>query len=345
MSTLPGTRKRPPSKPAKGNGALAAHTTIKLTQNQHTFYITTIKIEDLFPYCFVSSRHEDPVNGFQRLLNQQRAEEIAKYLSNSDGSIPTCIVLSAQSEAQLKWVNNSKKITFKNIPRAFLVIDGQHRLWGYHICLEKYEKSLRVPVAIYSGLDRATEAKLFVDINTTQKGVTASLLLDIQQLAGRDNDTDRELRSLFDQLAKDHRSPLRLRMSPSKSAPGRISRVTFKKALAGVLTGGALASLNGDERYTLLLNYLLAMDAELSAPNAKKLLFSASFFEALFDVFDNVIEYTLAKQGNLKQASIQETIRPIARIDYSNTKGTKGNYVFLMKSALRSSRRISGDIL
>src|SRR4051812_48110246 len=111
--------KRPPAYPA-----------LLLTQNKHRFYFSTIPVDDLFDNCFVARRQEDPQQGFQRTLAESRADDISRYLSSGNGSIPTNVVLSAQPEAGLVYSSKSKTIAFARIPRAFLVLDGQHRLWG-----------------------------------------------------------------------------------------------------------------------------------------------------------------------------------------------------------------------
>ena len=198
-----------------------------LTQNDHRFFFTTIPVSDLFHYCFVSRREEDPVRGFQRTLNESRAEDIARYLSKGKGSIPTNIVLSAQDGAKVKYLSRTKVLNFSREEKAFLVLDGQHRLLGYHICHVRFDIDHRVPVAIYAGLTRADEARLFIDINTTQRGVPAALLLDIKQVAELESASETEMRALFDKLASDSKSPLVGRLSKSKSVTGKISRVTF----------------------------------------------------------------------------------------------------------------------
>ncbi|WP_373504012.1 DGQHR domain-containing protein [Aestuariivirga sp.] len=121
---------------------------LRLKQNEHTFYFTTIPIEDLFPSCFVARRDEDALAGFQRALNEGRANDIAKYLSSGSGSIPSNIVLSAQGNADFKYNTRSKTISYAAEKLALLVLDGQHRLWGY----QKSRVRHRVPAAIYSGL-------------------------------------------------------------------------------------------------------------------------------------------------------------------------------------------------
>jgi DGQHR domain-containing protein len=184
-----------------------------LTQNQHRFYFTTIPVDDLFPYCFVARREDDPEVGFQRALSAGRAGDIALYLAAGDGSIPTNIVLSAQEGSEFTYNSRAKTISFSRVGNAFLVLDGQHRLWGYQKCGIRH----RVPVAIYSGLSRNVETKLFIDINTNQRGVPASLLLDIRQLAQMESARDSLIRGLFDKLNADRDSALNGKLSPAKS--------------------------------------------------------------------------------------------------------------------------------
>lgn len=188
----------------------ASYRALLITQNGQRFYFATVPVDHLFDYCFVSRREESPVDGFQRNLNESRADDIARYLADGTGSIPSNIVLSAQTVANLKYSPRAGSISFSREPKSFLVLDGQHRLWGYNKCPVRH----RVPVAIYSGLTRATEAKLFIDINTTQRGVPAALLLDIKQIAKIESGKEQLLRELFDKLRSDSHSPLNGKLSP-----------------------------------------------------------------------------------------------------------------------------------
>jgi DGQHR domain-containing protein len=322
------TVKRQPSYPA-----------LLLTQNKHRFYFSTIPVADLFPTCFVARRQEEPQQGFQRALAESRADDISRYLSAGNGSIPTNIVLSAQPEAGLVYNSRLKTISFQRVPRAFLVLDGQHRLWGYDKCPIRH----RVPVAIYEGLSRAEEAKLFIDINTNQRGVPAALLLDIKQLAEMETAKESILRSLFDKLQTDPHSAIHGKLSPAKSAPNRISRVTFNRAIGTALNSEVIRPLPLDDTYRLVRNYLNAVDAELPE---KGVLVKAGYFEALFEMFDEVVRATMTATGNLKQPSLQETMRAITKLDFSGRgKLTKKGYTDLMQAAFRKSVAVSADML
>src|SRR5258705_13731486 len=104
-----------------------------VTQGRHRFYTLTMPSDVLVRTCFVSTREEDPKQGFQRLLDKSRAQEIADYIDNGLGTIPNSVVLSAQAEAQLRVVGRGKTIEFRGDPKAFLILDGQHRVYGFSL--------------------------------------------------------------------------------------------------------------------------------------------------------------------------------------------------------------------
>jgi DGQHR domain-containing protein len=313
-----------------------------LSQNKHRFYFATIPVDNLFPSCFVSRRDEDVLVGFQRALNESRAVDIAEYLAGGDGSIPSNIVLSAQSVADFSYDRKTKSLSFVEHRQAFLVLDGQHRLWGYQKCTKRH----RVPVAIYQGLSRADEAKLFIDINTTQRGVPAALLLDIKHVANIETVRETTLREMFDQLRQDSESPLVGRLSPAKSIHGKISRVTFNRAVGPVLSSGVMLDTDPANRYKLLRNYLRAFDAELVD---KKLLTSSAFFEAAIEMFNTIVQNAINSQRSVKQSAIQSVVQPLARLEYRGSAGRtvlgKRAIVELMQSALRSKTSITDEML
>lgn len=313
-----------------------------ITQNRHRFYFTTIPVDDLFNYCFVARRDQTHTAGFQRSLNESRADDIAAYLAAGTGSIPSNVVLSAQENANFTYNSKTKSISFTREPSVFLVLDGQHRLWGYHKCNIRH----RVPVAIYEGLSRAEETKLFIDINTTQRGVPAALLLDIKELANIENTKEHTLRQIFDHLNDDSKSPLAGKLSASKSLVNRISRVTFNRAVGPILSSGVALDAGAENRYKLILNFLNAWDAEL---HEKSLLLRSAFFESIFEVFGEVIQSALISKKNAKQEVIQTTIRPLARLNYFGSGGktllAKKSIVAIMQSTLRKTAPISAEML
>jgi len=166
----------------------------QMRQGDHRFYTFSIFSDILAKCCFATNRDEDPISGFQRVLDMKRARNIAHYIDHEMGTIPNSIVLSAQNEADFKVVGQGKTASFRFDPHAFLIIDGQHRVFGYALAKTR----LRVPVVVYENLTREQEARLFIDINTKQKPVPKELLLSIKSLAKTENDIDSLLSEIFD---------------------------------------------------------------------------------------------------------------------------------------------------
>lgn len=326
------------------NGTTASYPAMRLMQNKQKFYLATIPVYDIFPFAFVSSRDKNPEVGFQRMLDSRRAMDIARYLDYSKGSIPTNIVLSAQDSAKIRYVSKTKTIKYKRGGNAFLVIDGQHRLYGYGLT----KRDHRVPVAIYEGLTRQQETALFIDINTNQKGVPSALLLDIKQLADRENDSERCLREFFDRFNHDSNSPLCGYLSPSSSKRGMISRVTFNKGMKIVVESPKMSSLGEDKRYQLILNYLNALEHNLSD---FEILLKSAYFEAFCEVFEDASNLAFTEHSNYKEESFTESLKRLRNIDFTaiisggKTRVTKSTIVQHLKTMMAEGVEITDDLL
>ncbi|MDC0831782.1 DGQHR domain-containing protein [Geitlerinema sp. CS-897] len=174
------------------------YTFSNITQGKYRFYSLTMPSDVLAKVCYVTTREEDPQKGFQRVLDKKRAQEIAEYIDSGLGTIPNSIVLSAQPEANLRVIKNGKILAFDAKPKSFLVLDGQHRVFGFVLA----KSQLRVPVIIYNGLTRQEESRLFIDINTKQRPVPNELLLDIKKLADYETDIEKQLGEGASQFCK-----------------------------------------------------------------------------------------------------------------------------------------------
>ncbi|SOB79044.1 DGQHR domain-containing protein [Sphingomonas guangdongensis] len=207
------------------------YTASLVSQGEHRFYTLTMPADVLARTCFVTNRDEDPAEGFQRLLNKSRAKEIAEYIDSGFGTIPTSVVLSAQADAEFEYSRSNKTVSFKEAPHSFLILDGQHRVYGFRLA----KSDLRVPVVIYAGLSRIDETRLFIDINTTQKPVPNELLLDIRRLAQYQDDSETTLGEVFDLFDTEPNNPLLGKMSARARKRALISRVTFNAAFKPLL--------------------------------------------------------------------------------------------------------------
>lgn len=203
-----------------------------ITQGKYRFYSLTLYSDILARTCFVTTRDEDSIAGFQRLLDKKRALQIAEYIDSGLGTIPNSIVLSAQPEAELQIIKGRKIIEFVDNSKSFLILDGQHRVYGFSLAKTK----LRVPVVIYSGLNRQDESRLFIDINTKQRPVSNELLLDIKSLAEYETDIEQLLKEIFNLFNTKTDSPLLGLLSPSAASKNKLTRVTFNAALKPLIT-------------------------------------------------------------------------------------------------------------
>ena len=298
-----------------------------VTQGNHRFYTLTMPSEVLAETCFVTTRDEDPKKGFQRVLDKKRAEEIADYIDNGFGTIPNSIVLSAQPEADLQIVGKGKTLQFKRTKRAFLVLDGQHRVYGFSLA----KTSLRVPVVIFNSLSRKDESRLFIDINTKQRPVPNTLLLDIKMLADYETSEEQLLRGLFDFFNSDPFSPLLGLMSPAKKATGRISRVTFNAAFKPLLA--SFSGIPEDQLYPIMRAYLNAFIAGLGQIDSKDLLTNPTVFRAAVQSLIEVAQRVQDRHGKeYTEDNFNEVLEPL----FGRVRRTS------FRSAVSSIKTLSG---
>lgn len=263
--------------------ARESYAAVLLTQGDHRFYQLAMPSDTLGVCTFVTTREEDPDAGFQRHLDIKRAREIAHYIDSGHGTIPTSVILSAQEACALEYDSRNKTVSFDILPHSFLIIDGQHRVYGF----KQAETKIRVPVIIYDGLSRRDESRLFIDINSKQRGVPSELLLDIKKQADYENSEEQLFREVFDLMSDDPSSPLFGKLSPSKRTEKKISRVTFNAALKSIYP--ALTSKTPSEIQVILSEYLASVRDQITRSGGDSdLLMNNVTFRALVAFFIQV---------------------------------------------------------
>ncbi len=272
-------------------GEFISFTASLIIQGKHRFYSLTIPSDVLARTCFVIDRDEDPIEGFQRLLDKKRAQQIADYIDAGFGTIPTSVVLSAQEIAEFSYDSKKRTVRFRDNQKSFLILDGQHRIYGFHLA----KSELRVPVVVYSELTRKDESRLFIDINTEQKPVPNELLLDIRKLAEYRNDVETRLGDIFDLFATDPTSPLLGSMSPSKRKKSSISRVTFNAAVKPILSLFADASTT--DVYRVLAAFFTAFLAKSGDRKLELDLTQPVAFRAILLAFPEIAQRVRDRYG------------------------------------------------
>jgi DGQHR domain-containing protein len=300
------------------------------SQNSNIFYITVLPNDILKQMCFVSRRDENPEAGFQRTLNESRAKDIAKYLDELNGTIPSALILSAQDTAKFSFDKVKGQISFITNSHSLMVLDGQHRLFGLLMAKKKYN----IPVIVFNKLNSTQEVNLFIDINTTQRGVPTTLLLDIKNLSGKETKKEDRQRKLFDRLNQD--SVLAGNLSPSKSQVGKITRVSFNQATNEIFESGFFQDKDDDTIYRGVRNYLDASEKIFKKSKSEKAkLTNSTLFRALFSIFHEVIDKSLKENGDLKADSLAKTLDPVSKLQYDVYTGTSNATLTKVVSDMR----------
>ena len=291
-----------------------------VTQGRHRFYTLTLPSDMLANTCYVTSRDEDAKAGFQRVLDKKRAQQIADYVDVELGTIPTSIILSAQKAADLKVIGKGKTLQFQDHPKAFLVLDGQHRVYGFSLA----KTSLRVPVVIYNNLSPRDESRLFIDINTKQRPVPNELLLDIKKLAEYETGSESLMGEVFDRFHSAQESALIGLMSPHVRASGKISRVSFNaglKPLLEIFTGSDM-----NEIFGALNAYFTAFIEGTKRLKAPNVITKSTVFRAAMLLFKDAAQRVQDRYGKAYTAEhFSEVLGPMFMRTRINSIKCPGN--------------------
>ena len=317
---------------------------LALRYNKVELYLAVMSAKQLFKTAKVSRAEEDPETGFQRALGKQRAINIKKYLE--DGNvIPGSIILSAQAKAELKYNPATKTISYNDLPTSFLVIDGQHRLYGANLA----DIGVYLPVCIFTGLNTEQEVQYFLDVNGYQKGVPKTLRIELLKFISEPTSKDAIRRELFNSLDSEIESPLCGKMARTKSVTGKISHVPFKNALDPILEVSPMNNLSQEQRLKLLINYLSAVDNLLiKALGSSDKISNGAFFQAIMGAFVDACNLVLTRFNNYKVESFERILEPFVDIDFEHHRGTNQQAIKelsdAIKSAIAINNRISEDL-
>ena len=143
-------------------------------QDSPPVYVIVISGLWLLDHTTPSWRIKDPMKGFQRIVKEDRARQIARTILDRERAFPNAITL-ATDISDFKKTNGQITIPDRT---KFLVVDGQHRLWaqkfsqkdGQYCCIIHLKKTER------------EMAELFLEINENQRRVPSSLRWDLVRL-------------------------------------------------------------------------------------------------------------------------------------------------------------------
>jgi DGQHR domain-containing protein len=164
-----------------------------------TVYLAAIPGFWLVEHSTPSWRSKDPKKGFQRIVKEQRAKEIARLVIEGGRTFPNAITLATSRKS---FVHSDGKF---ELPAAtkFLVVDGQHRLFAQNFS----NIEAQYPCVIHMGCTEQQMAFLFLEINDNQRRVPSSLRWDLVRLVRSDDQSTQMTADIVFELVNRPESP------------------------------------------------------------------------------------------------------------------------------------------
>ncbi|NJL26511.1 MAG: DGQHR domain-containing protein [Thermoanaerobaculia bacterium] len=190
-------------------------------------YCFSIKPEYLLKIAYVAHRARGKaidLDAYQRLIKKSRLKKIAEFISE-DGLFPTNIVINIENKRYIRFDRGKQEgddtggrfgwLTVSPSYGTAWIIDGQHRLFAY--AGHNRAGTSYLNVLAFCGLSASKQTQLFVEINSEQKRVPRSLLVELDSNLKWDaEDEDTRLHAVISRasLALDQEafSPLRDRI-------------------------------------------------------------------------------------------------------------------------------------
>ena len=233
-----------------------------------------------------SWRIKNPKDGFQRMVRERRAREIALAVLDQGRTFPNAIVLATDNEcvdAQSGRVN---------IPddARFLIVDGQHRLWAQNFS----RFSASYACLIHTGLSVEDMANLFLEINDNQKRVPSSLRWDLVRLVRPDDDPEATAASeIVYLLATEEDSPFFQRIDlTGEQSELQIKQGSLAPEFKSLLSRRSpLRQFNFQQQYEIILEYSMAI-REIDADKwglPSSAFFKARVLRAMFRLLSDIV--------------------------------------------------------
>jgi DGQHR domain-containing protein len=154
---------------------------IKVVQHEITFYITKLNPEFLLQAAIVVRRTHDSNKLYQRYITKKRViTEIPEYIEAADGIFPNNVIIASNEKLHF----DKGRLILPQRYGAFVVIDGQHRLYSFcNLKNEELRKRFELPITIFDGskFKEFEQAKTFATINSNAKKVPSSLILELNK--------------------------------------------------------------------------------------------------------------------------------------------------------------------
>ncbi|MFC2071230.1 DGQHR domain-containing protein [Chloroflexota bacterium] len=255
-------------------------------QEDPKIYVAAINGRWLLERTTPSWRIQDPIQGFQRMVREARAREIALAVLDQQRTFPNSIVLA--TDVRGFTIDHHQLQIPINI--RFLVVDGQHRLWAQHFS----DYIATYSCVIHTGLSEVDMARLFLEINDNQKRVPSSLRWDLVRLVHPDDDPEGVAAAeMVYLLTTDEESPLFQRIDRTGEQPEiSLKQGSIAPAIRQLFTQRSpISRLSFEQQYQIITQYLTAIreyDRD-SWNNGSSIFYGARVLRALIRLLSDII--------------------------------------------------------
>jgi DGQHR domain-containing protein len=307
---------------------------LEFEQQGKKLYVATMWARDLLDENKVKIdrwRRSDP-QGYQREPTPSRCKAFARYVTKTKGISPPSVLLSVRKKVHFDPEDDSFGTLTIPEPAELWIVDGQHRIDGLRIASEDDPTVQNFQIAVVilpldpSEIDpklgpRYEEAKQFVIINRTQKGVRSDLAERfLTELSRREGiDVIKDLPSqvtrgiewkpkaikITDILNQRPDSPWqeRIRLPNEPRASTIISQKSFTDSLEPIITHRNFADYKEDEIAEMLVRYWAAIrelcPEAFDNPTEHVLQKTTGVF-VLHELFPSVASYCIDEKGRAK---------------------------------------------
>jgi len=287
-------------------------------QDSPRIYLTAISGKWLLKRSTPSWRIEDPQKGFQRIVREERARQIAVAVLDQHRSFPNAIVLATNIATFEEEAGNLL------IPSKikFLVVDGQHRLWAQRFS----NFNAKYACLIHMGLSEVEMAKLFLEINDNQKRVPSSLRWDLVRLVRPEDDPfGIATAEMIYLLATEEDSPLyqridltgeqyEIQMKQGSLAPEIKKILSYRRS--------PIHPLSFDQQYNVILQYFVAIReidrGDWGTQDSK--FYKARIIRALLRLLTDIL---IKEQRHVPDLTFKKFIPYLKRIDEDSLETEK----------------------
>lgn len=265
---------------------------LEIDQQGRKFWISSVPISFFAATdrVKVDQFNAQTATGYQRRPSSTRARDFARYLEKARGISPTAILLNVRGEiGEFRPVRGSSMGMLELAEDTeFWIVDGQHRVEGFRELLSTGAggANFDVPVVIMHEDSEYEEAKQFIIVNKTQKGVKPDLAERFiarmvrrerpQDLDGLPRETTREIEwrpratDLVDMMntknSEDTNDEFfenpwfqKIQLPNDPKGTTVVSQKSFEDSLKQVLNSDTFQVYSNEELATLLVRYWRAL--------------------------------------------------------------------------------------